>query len=71
MYVWMGKNAALDRRRVALKLTQELWDNGYDYSECDVCPLNEAEYLGGREGITDVSCIHCRLQHECKMMPLS
>lgn len=49
LYVWMGKNAAMDRRRVALKLAQELWDSGYDYSECDICPLTEAEYLGSRE----------------------
>jgi supervillin len=49
MYVWNGKNAPLDRRRVAVGLAQELWNEGYDYSECDVCPLTAASILGRRD----------------------
>ncbi|XP_021928560.1 uncharacterized protein LOC110834074 isoform X3 [Zootermopsis nevadensis] len=49
LYVWNGKNAPLDRRRVAAGLAQELWNQGYDYSECDVCPLTTAAILGRRD----------------------
>lgn len=46
LYVWNGKNTSLDRRRVAVGLARELWNQGYDYSECDVCPLTAAAILG-------------------------
>jgi len=49
LYVWNGKNAPLDRRRVAVGLAQELWNEGYNYSECDVCPLTAASLLGKRD----------------------
>lgn len=48
LYVWNGKNAPVDRRRVAAGLARELWNQGYDYSECDVCPLTAAAILGRR-----------------------
>ncbi|XP_026466874.1 supervillin-like isoform X2 [Ctenocephalides felis] len=48
MYVWNGKTASIDDRKSALKLAQELWAEGYDYSNCDVCPLNVTELLGDR-----------------------
>lgn len=48
MYVWSGKNAPLDKKRVTLKLAKELWDDGYNYLECNICPLNIASVLGDR-----------------------
>lgn len=48
MYVWSGKNAPIEKKKVALKLAQQMWDLGYDYSECNVCPLNVASILGNR-----------------------
>ena len=47
--MWNGKNAPLDRRRLAVGLAQELWNEGYNYSECDVCPLTAASMLGRRD----------------------
>ncbi|KAG5889512.1 hypothetical protein JTB14_008999 [Gonioctena quinquepunctata] len=49
MYVWSGKNAPLDRKRLALKLAKDLWQEGYNYSECNICPLNIASVLGARK----------------------
>jgi supervillin len=54
LYVWNGKNAPLERRRVAVSLAQELWNEGCDYSECDMCPLTAASILGRRD-VTKVS----------------
>ncbi|XP_064214700.1 supervillin isoform X3 [Tribolium castaneum] len=54
MYVWSGKNAPPDKKKVAFKLAKEMWDLGYDYSECSVCPLNVASVLGNRPPV-DVS----------------
>ncbi|KAJ1529946.1 hypothetical protein ONE63_006674 [Megalurothrips usitatus] len=50
MYIWNGKNAPLELRKVALQLAKELWDHGYDYSDCDICPLNSATCLGPQFG---------------------
>lgn len=47
--MWNGKNAPLDRRRVAVGLAQERWNEGYDYSECNVCPVTAASMLGKRD----------------------
>ncbi|XP_050301678.1 uncharacterized protein LOC126739900 isoform X2 [Anthonomus grandis grandis] len=49
LYVWSGKNAALDKKKLALKLAKEMWDEGYNYSDCSVNPLNVVEALGERE----------------------
>ncbi|KAJ8974222.1 hypothetical protein NQ317_012117 [Molorchus minor] len=49
MYVWSGKNARLDKKRLTLKLAKEMWEEGYNYTECNVCPLNIASILGDRE----------------------
>ncbi|XP_068083498.1 supervillin [Anabrus simplex] len=49
LYVWNGKNASLEARRSAQRLARELWEEGFDYSECDVCPLNIAASLGVRK----------------------
>ncbi|XP_060534945.1 supervillin-like isoform X2 [Cylas formicarius] len=49
MYVWSGKNAPLEKKRLALKLARDMWDEGYNYVDCDVCPLNVASVLGDRK----------------------
>ncbi|KAK3915554.1 Supervillin [Frankliniella fusca] len=50
MYVWNGKNAPLELRKVALQLAKELWEHGFDYTDCDVCPLLGATSLGPQFG---------------------
>lgn len=40
MYVWCGKLASTELRKTATSLAKELWDEGYNYSECDINPLN-------------------------------
>ncbi|XP_044756067.1 supervillin-like isoform X2 [Coccinella septempunctata] len=48
MYVWSGKNASSKNKQTIMKLAKELWDEGYNYAECSVCPLNVALMLGDR-----------------------
>nr|CAD7587262.1 unnamed protein product [Timema genevievae] len=55
LYVWSGKTAPLGQRRVAKRLAQELWEDGYDYSDCDVCPLSVTELLGANRTGSTVS----------------
>lgn len=40
MYVWQGKLAPSDLRKRAIRLAQELYADGYDYTDCDINPLN-------------------------------
>ncbi|CAH1156175.1 unnamed protein product [Phaedon cochleariae] len=49
MYVWSGKNAPLDKKRQTMKLAKEMWEEGYNYSECQICPLNISSILGDRK----------------------
>ncbi|XP_039275141.1 supervillin-like, partial [Nilaparvata lugens] len=53
LYVWMGKNATLDKRKSAINLAEELWSQGYDYSDCDISPVSAAERLGSHSHDTD------------------
>ncbi|XP_075225923.1 uncharacterized protein LOC142327040 [Lycorma delicatula] len=46
LYVWMGRNATMDQRKSALQLAEELWSNGFDYTECDICPITAAQLHG-------------------------
>lgn len=39
MYVWTGKQAPFEARKRALHLAKELWQEGYNYSECDMNPI--------------------------------
>ncbi|CAG4962744.1 unnamed protein product [Colias eurytheme] len=52
MYIWYGKNVPLESRRQAAQLAQELFDDGYNYEECHINPLNAAEYQGARKDTT-------------------
>jgi supervillin len=49
MYVWTGKHVPFAQRKLAIRLARELWDRGYDYTDCDinpVCPLKTCENGG-------------------------
>jgi supervillin len=39
MYVWVGKLASNIKRKCALDSAKDLWNKGYNYSECDINPL--------------------------------
>ncbi|XP_047735537.1 supervillin isoform X2 [Hyalella azteca] len=39
VYSWSGKRAAVEERRAALELAKELWEEAYDYSDCDINPV--------------------------------
>ncbi|CAH0398859.1 unnamed protein product [Chilo suppressalis] len=49
MYIWYGKNVPLESRRRAAQLAQELFDEGYNYEECHINPLNAAIHQGARD----------------------
>ncbi|CAH4032886.1 unnamed protein product, partial [Pieris brassicae] len=40
MYIWYGKNVPLESRRQAAQLAKELYEDGYNYEECHINPLN-------------------------------
>ncbi|KAL1451981.1 hypothetical protein WDU94_006302 [Cyamophila willieti] len=51
LYIWMGKNATLDRRKVAISLCKQLWVRGVDYADCDISPLGSIKQcVGSRPG---------------------
>lgn len=54
MYIWNGKLANLQNRKLASDMAKELWKAGYDYSECTVCPLTAASVIGARKGSESV-----------------
>ncbi|GAB0094603.1 uncharacterized protein DMENIID0001_099230 [Sergentomyia squamirostris] len=49
IYVWSGKNADSDAKRAALRLTQEMFNSGYDYDDCELNPVEFATMAGDRE----------------------
>ncbi|RZF39379.1 hypothetical protein LSTR_LSTR000900 [Laodelphax striatellus] len=53
LYVWMGKNATLDKRKSAINLVEQLWSQGYDYSDCDISPVSAVERLGSHTDDAD------------------
>ncbi|XP_050573054.1 supervillin isoform X2 [Bombus affinis] len=48
MYIWSGKGASTDKKKLATHLATEMWQEGYDYSECTVCPISAASMIGRR-----------------------
>ncbi|XP_028049374.1 supervillin isoform X2 [Monomorium pharaonis] len=48
MYIWSGKGISADKKKLATQLATEMWNNGYDYSECTACPINAARMIGNR-----------------------
>ena len=58
LYLWQGKGVSPTARKVSMKLAQQLWSQGYDYSTCEVNPLDPlrgAYWLG----LLDLSCWNC------------
>ncbi|KAF5297869.1 hypothetical protein FQR65_LT09894 [Abscondita terminalis] len=49
MYVWSGKNALLEDKKKALKLAKELWNEGYNYTDCGISPFGVTLMLGLRK----------------------
>lgn len=48
MYIWSGKEISTDKKKLATQLATEMWNNGYDYSDYAVCPINAAHMIGNR-----------------------
>lgn len=40
VYVWHGKEVTLAQRKVAFQLAKHLWNGMFDYTCCDVNPLD-------------------------------
>ncbi|XP_043497626.1 supervillin-like isoform X2 [Polistes fuscatus] len=55
MYIWTGKRASNNKKKVATRLATELWKEGYDYTECAISPINAASMIGRRNKLlTDI-----------------
>ncbi|XP_078621818.1 uncharacterized protein LOC144888044 isoform X4 [Branchiostoma floridae x Branchiostoma japonicum] len=39
LYVWQGRQSDFTKRKVGVKLARQLWEMGYDFSECDINPI--------------------------------
>ncbi|XP_061852394.1 supervillin isoform X4 [Colius striatus] len=52
VYVWHGKEVTLAQRKVAFQLAKHLWNGTFDYSNCDINPLDpgECNHLIPRKG---------------------
>ncbi|KAG0713101.1 Supervillin [Chionoecetes opilio] len=54
LYIWAGKRGCGDERRLGVALGRELWEEEYDYSECDInpimpmMPVSQAKLTGSR-----------------------
>lgn len=48
MYIWSGKGASSDKKKLATHLATEMWKEGYDYSECAICPISSECMIGRR-----------------------
>ncbi|XP_072364473.1 supervillin a isoform X10 [Scyliorhinus torazame] len=43
VYVWHGKGVTLAQRKVAFQLAKHLWNGTFDYTNCDINPLDPGE----------------------------
>lgn len=43
VYLWLGQDVSLRKRNVALQLTHQVWVGAYDYSNCQVNPLDPTQ----------------------------
>ncbi|XP_063981805.1 supervillin [Diachasmimorpha longicaudata] len=48
LYIWNGKCAPVESRRSSLKLAESLWNEGYDYTDCIISPIDAAQIIGRR-----------------------
>ena len=46
LYIWTGKNSLMESKKLAIELSLDIWNDGYDYTDSLVNPLNVASYLG-------------------------
>lgn len=53
IYVWYGKNVNVAKRKPAIHLARQLFDDGYDYSQFDISPIDVATCLGDRSEYSD------------------
>ncbi|KYN32244.1 Supervillin [Trachymyrmex septentrionalis] len=54
MYIWSGKGISTDKKKLATQLATEMWNNGYDYSECTAFDfILEGCHLGRGTGCYD------------------
>lgn len=54
VYVWNGKNALPDAKKVALMLAEELFDAPFDYKMCHLSPLDFSNISGHRKEKTNM-----------------
>ncbi|CAH1789919.1 unnamed protein product, partial [Owenia fusiformis] len=40
LYVWQGKQATFEKRKLSLQLAQKLWEAEYDYTNCNINPIS-------------------------------
>ncbi|RXM35766.1 Supervillin [Acipenser ruthenus] len=66
VYVWHGKEVTLAQRKVAFQLAKHLWNGTFDYTNCDINPLDpgECNALIPRQGSS--ICTHEQHSHEFK-----
>ncbi|XP_034416249.1 supervillin a [Cyclopterus lumpus] len=43
MYIWHGKEVTLAQRKMAFQLAKHLWNGTFDYTNCDINPLDPGE----------------------------
>ncbi|XP_029002852.1 supervillin a isoform X5 [Betta splendens] len=43
MYIWHGREVTLAQRKVAFQLAKHLWNGTFDYTNCDINPLDPGE----------------------------
>ncbi|XP_026078418.1 supervillin-like isoform X18 [Carassius auratus] len=43
IYIWHGKEVTLAQRKVAFQLAKHLWNGTFDYTNCDINPLDPGE----------------------------
>ncbi|XP_064646108.1 uncharacterized protein LOC135499312 isoform X9 [Lineus longissimus] len=53
MYVWHGKKVSTEKRKMAMKLAKQVWDQGYDYSELEISPLSPFKVIKQKPGEED------------------
>lgn len=39
-YIWQGKAVSMEQRKLGLKLSKQLYEKGYDYTESPINPLS-------------------------------
>ena len=40
LYLWIGKQVAAASRKVGLRLVEEIWSSGYDFSAFEINPIS-------------------------------